>query len=246
MRTKCLPYKFWLNLISSGKPFTFVRYGDGELNAMFWKPRGKGGGRTRNGDGHTLRNKKMHRQMLRSFIQPGDAPNYYRSVWMDDDCQPAERLARNYLPNIMPQDTILYNALAIHFKNIVGENYPYFKMMRNLKMPIIVIGPAHLRNLPKAGVFEYQGFVEVPYRRAYFAQERIIKEALDFPEPCLYTIHAGPPSPIFAYRLWKARGDTCQILDLGSILDGYCGKNTRKFWRRRATPELIKRNLIGE
>jgi hypothetical protein len=57
--------------------------------------------------------------------------------------------------------------------------------------------------------------------------------------------------------LWKERGDSCAILDLGSILDGYCSARyggtvegsapiTRKFWKKRATRELLRRNLTGE
>lgn len=248
---------YWLGKIATGKPFTFVRYGDGELNALFWTSRKKGGGRTRNGDGHSLRIKQMRRQMKKSIQQPGDTPEYYRSVWMNGNCQPVERLAQEHLTSISPVGAIWYNALAIHFANISGNAHPYFKLMRNLDMPLIIIGPKHLRKLPQAGVFAYQGFVEVPYRRAYFAQERIIEEALQFPEPCLYSIHAGPPSPILAYRLWKARGNTCQILDLGSLLDGYVSRRyggpvkggapiTRKFWKKRATKAILRRNLTGK
>jgi hypothetical protein len=139
-----------------------IRYGDGELNGMFWTNRKKGGGRTRNGDGHSLRVKEMREQLLKTVTQPGCAKNYYRSVWMDENCRPVERLAREYLVGMMPKDVILYNALAIHFKNIVGENYPYFQAMRNLKMPIVVIGPEHLKRLNTRGVFNYSGFVQVP------------------------------------------------------------------------------------
>ncbi len=244
IKTKCLPMEYWLGKIATGKPFTFVRYGDGEWNSVVWTSRKKGGGRTKNGDGHTLRNKKMRRQMIKSILRPGNDPNYYRTAWMDGDCQPMEILARRWIPEQASHIT-WYNALAIHFANISGDAFPYFKLMRNLNMPLVIIGPRHLRKLPQAGVFDYQGFVEVPYRRAYFAQERIIQEALEFPEPCLYSIHAGPPSPVFAYRLWKARGNTCQVLDLGSILDGYCGARTRKFWKKRATKQIMRRNLTG-
>ncbi len=193
--------------------------------------------------------------MRRSIIQPGNAPNYYRSLWMDGNCRPMERLARDHLEKITPSGVIWWNALAIHFKNISGQGYPYFQAMRNLKMPIVVIGPAHLRNIGKAGCFDYHGFVEVPAKNAYFARDRIIEEALSFPEPCLYSVHAGPPSPILDWILWKERGDTCIILDLGSILDGYChpkfggpggGRLTRKFWKKRATREILRRNLTGK
>ena len=68
---------------------------------------------------------------------------------------------------------------------------------------------------------------------------------------------AGPPAPAFAWMLWKERGDTATILDLGSILDGYTHERyggpvskgaalTRSFWRKRATMDILKRNLTGK
>jgi hypothetical protein len=255
VKTKCLPYEFWVNLIKKEEPFTFTRYGDGELNAIFWVSRKKGGGRTRNGDGHSLRIKIMRRQLIKSIQQPGLTPNYYRSLWMDGNCRPMERLARDHLGSITPPGMVWYNALAIHFKNIGGQNHAYFKAMRNLKMPIIIIGPKHLRGVDKAGCFDYHGFVEVPSKNAYHACERVIEEALAFPAPCFYSIHAGPPSPVISWVLWKERGDDCIICDLGSILDGYShkrlggpggGRLTRKFWKHRATRRLLRQNLTGK
>jgi hypothetical protein len=87
--------------------------------------------------------------------------------------------------------------------------------------------------------------VQVPYHSAFFDCERIIDEALAFEPPVFYSIHAGPPAPVFAWRLWKERGKTCPIWDLGSILDGFCGAKTRKFWKKRCTPDIIRRNLTG-
>lgn len=253
MRTVCKPYAWWLDLIRKEEPFTFTRFGDGELNGMFWVGRKKGGGRQKNGDGHTLRNPQM-RDELREAAQV-NAPNYYRSLWMDDQCQPMERLARDHLDTLAPHG-VWYNALAIQDKLNAGRGFGYFQAMRKLKMPIVMIGPEHLRNIDKAGCFRYAGFVQIPPRNAYFAKERIIEEALSYcPAPCFYSIHAGPPAPVIAWELWKARGDECIIFDIGSVLDGYChpkfggpggGKLTRKFWKYRATKRLLKRNLRGK
>lgn len=255
LKTECKPYSWWVAKIKSEEPFTLVRYGDGELNAMFWVGRKKGGGRTKNGDGHTLRNKSFRHALRQSVLQPPNGSNYHCSLWMDDNCQPHERLARDHLSRLAP-DVTWYNALAIHFANIEGRNYPYFEAMRGQKRPVVVIGPKHLRAIDRAGCFEYQGFVQVPSKNAFFSRERVIKEALSYPEPCLYSIHAGPPAPVFAWDLWRERGDTCTILDLGSILDGYGhsrfggktggGRLTRKFWKRRATAAILRRNLTGE
>lgn len=255
MITCCKSYDWWIDKIEAEEPWTFVRYGDGELNAMFWTNREHGGGRTKNGDGHTLRNKELRADLRQSILQPGDAPNYYRSLWMDGNCQPKERLALDHLPTLAPSVT-WYNALAIHFANVMGNNYRYFEAMRTQHRPVVVIGPKHLRYISRVGCFEYTGFIEVPYKNSYFVRERVIAEALRYPPNTLYSIHTGPSSPVIAWMLWMERGDTCAALDLGSILDGYVHERyggpvksgaalTRSFWRKRASKELLKRNLEG-
>lgn len=256
MKTSCKPYPYWVEKITNPAPWTFVRIGDGELNGMFWVNRKAGGGRTKNGDGHTLRNKELRHLLRQSVKQPPNDGNYYRSLWMDANCQPMERLAREYLPDLAP-GVSWYNALAIHFANVDGRNYPYFQAMRGQARPVVVIGPKHLRAVDRVGCFDYDGFVEVPYRRAFFARERIVEEALSYPPDTLYSIHAGPPAPVIAWLLWKERGDTATILDLGSILDGYVSARyggpvegsapiTRKFWKKRASESILRRNLTGE
>lgn len=256
MKTIVKRYRWWIAKLESGEPYTFVRYGDGEWNGMIWTNRGSGGGRTKNGDGHTLRNKELRELLRKSVKQPPNDSNYYRSLWLDGRGVPKERLAREHADRLFPGVT-WYNALAIHFANIEGRNYPYFRAMRNQQRPVVVIGPEHLRGIAKRGCFNYDGFVTVPYRKAFFERERIVEQALEYPPNTLYSIHAGPPSPVIAWEIWKERGDTCCALDLGSILDGYVHERyggdvqtgaalTRSFWKKRATPDILERNLRGK
>lgn len=256
MKTVIKPYEWWINKIASEDPFTFCRYGDGELNAIIWTNRGNGGGRTKNGDGHTLRNKQLRTMLRKSIKQPPNDGNYYRSLWLDDSGVPMERLARDHLDRIAPGVT-WYNALAVHFANVEGRNYPYFQAMRNQRRPVVVIGPNHLRAVNVRGCFDYDGFVQVPYHNAFHHRDRIVADALHYPPDTLYSIHAGPPSPVIAWMLWRERGETACVLDLGSILDGYVHVRyggtvesnaalTRSFWQKRATREILERNLTGE
>ncbi len=238
MKTKCLSYEYWVDRIESGEPFTFTRYGDGEYKAIVGK-------KTRNCDGHTLANGQMRRELVKSIVRPR-SERFIRGIWMDKKCRPVKAFGQNYQAwaNKHAGHVTWYDGLIFNFANNEGRNYPFFEVMRNHKLPIVVIGPKHLRRL-KEKCFDYDGFVQVPYRTAYQAKARIIQEALEFEPPVLYSISAGPPAPIFAHELWKARGDSCMILDLGSIFDGYCGKKTRRAWREFITPEIARRNLEG-
>jgi len=138
MKTIRKPYEWWIAKLEREEPWTFVRYGDGEWNAMVWTNRANGGGRTRNGDGHTLRNKEMRSMLRKSIKQPPNDGNYYRSLWLDDNGEPHEKLARDHADNLFPGVT-WYNALAIHFANVEGRNYPYFQAMRNQHRPVVVV-----------------------------------------------------------------------------------------------------------
>jgi len=254
LKTMTRPFQWWVDKIRSERPFTFVRYGDGELNAMFWCGRKKGGGRTKNGDFHTLRSPELRRLLKKSITQPGAAQNYYRSLWLDQNGRPRERLARDHLSTVSPEGVTWWNALAIQAALNAGRGHAFFQAMRGQERPIVLVGPEHLRKVNKAGCFNYAKFVQVPYRRAFFARERIVEDALEVEGPALYSVHAGPASPVIAWMLWKERGDVATVLDLGSILDGYPdkrfggpgqGKMTRSFWKKRATKAIIQRNLHG-
>jgi len=256
MKTCCNPYAWWVKKIEREEPFTLVRIGDGELNGMIWTNRKHGGGRTKNGDGHSLRIKEMRQLLRKSIKQPPNDGNYYRSLWMDGNCRPKERLARDHCDRLFPGVT-WYNALAIHFANVRGYAHPFYTAMRNQRRPVIVVGPPHLRHIDQVGLFDYHAHVEVPYHRAFFARERIVAEALAYPENALYTVHAGPAAPVITWMLWKERGETAAVLDLGSVFDGYVHERyggpvsksaalTRSFWKKRATREILRRNLTGE
>ena len=257
MKTCCKPFSWYVEKVRKGKPWAFLRFGDGELNGMFWTNRKHGGGRTKNGDRHTLRNKNLRRALRRSVTQPPVDAEYYRALWMDANCQPMERLARDFLPKLAP-DVTWYNALAIQAKLNAGQGYPFIKAIRDRSMPLIVIGPDHLRALGEVGVFDYDRFVQVPYRRAFFDRDRILGEAVsavcEAGQPYMITIHAGPASPVITWDLWRAVGETCMIMDLGSVFDGFMSTKfggpikgnkplTRKHWRKRCTQNIVDRNL---
>lgn len=256
MKTIIKPFPWWVGKIEREEPFTLCRYGDGELNAIIWIGRKQGGGRTKNGDGHTLRSKPLRAALRKSIKQPPNESNYYRSLWLDGNGVPKERLAREHCDRLFPGVT-WYNALAIHFANVEGRAYPFFEAMRNQKRPVVVVGPNHLRAIDQRGLFHYDGFVQVPYHNAFFSRERIAEEALQFPADTLYTVHAGPASPVITWMIWKERGETASVLDLGSIFDGYVHTRyggtlekgsalTRSFWKKRATMDILTRNLTGQ
>lgn len=233
-KTRCESYKFWCEKVRKCNPFAFTRYGDGEWTAIT-------GHKMRNCDGHTLGNPKMRKQLINSILNPAPRSTFIRSLWMDKQCQPVEKVARRWIPKHANHIT-WWDGLMFNFANNDGRNFPFINTLRNLKLPIIVIGPQHLRKLNRR-VFDYAGFVQVPYRTAYFSMDRILEEALAFEPPVFYSIHAGPPAPIFTWKLWQQRKDSCVIMDLGSIFDGYCGKKTRRAWREFITPKKARANL---
>ena len=169
MKTKCKPYRWWINRIESCEPLTFTRYGDGEFKAIR-------GTKKNNCDGHYLGNKKMRQELIQSIKQPGNAKNYIRGLWMTKNCQAQRQFGQNWQGWTRTnglQHLVWWDGLMFNFANNDGRNWPFINVMRHLKLPIVVIGPRHLRSLDNE-VFDYAAFVEVPYRQAYSSRDRIL------------------------------------------------------------------------
>ena len=127
-----------------------------------------------------------------------------------------------------------------------GQLYPFVKALREIEIPIVVIGPERLQELdPK--VFPIARHVVIPNKNCWMLREGILKEALINREPALYSITAGPAAKVFAWSLFQRVGQHSWILDLGSLWDVYVGKASRTYHKGMLkNPVIIKRNLTGE
>lgn len=221
-------------MINAHQPFSFVRYGDGEWSAITGDKRR----RTSSGS-HTLIIPQMRQDLRCSVREHHQASNYVMSLRQTAMKPHIRKWINANAPLVAWHDcTVFYKASR------KSQLYPFIEAVRNCGLPIIVVGPPRLRKL-NGPVFKLARFVDIPNRDCYHQKKQILKRVLDFGEPAIITISAGPPAKIMVYELYRRIGDHSTVLDLGSLWDVYCGKRSRQY-HKSMTKETIRRNLRGQ
>lgn len=223
----------YVNMINAKYPFSFVRYGDGEWSAIL------GDRRQRTGSGsHSLTIPQMRQDLRRSIRQCHQVNNYIVALRQTALKPAIKQWIRANAPTIAWHDcTVFYKASR------KGQLYPFIEAIRNCGLPVIVVGPPWLNGLKKAFVIEQ--FVNIPRRDCYHKRGSILKQVLEFGQPALITISAGPAAKAWVWQLYRRIGDHSTILDLGSLWDVYCGKRSRQY-HKSMKKETIRRNLNGQ
>lgn len=225
--------QFYVNLIETDIPFTFIRYGDGEWSAIL------NDGRQRTGSGsHSLKFPGMQRALRQSLQQCPKAKNYVvalRQTAMKSTIN--QWIAQNATGLNWHDCTVFYKASK------KGRLYPFVKALRESRLPKVVVGPPWLRKL-NGPVFKTTAHVEIPPRDCWTKHKEIVGRTLDFGKPAIVLISAGPPAKVFAWEFYQEIGKHSFILDLGTLWDVYCGKKTRQYMRGM-TKDVIRRNLNG-
>lgn len=239
IKTYSPPLKFYTDQIENGSPFSFIRYGDGEWSAIL-------GDRSRTSSGsHTLRLPVLRRDLSDSLTKPRRADNCYYSLRETSINERAGRRGKQ-ASHWLKQNTRKirwHNCTILYQSSRKGQLYPFIRSLRNSPLPVVVVGPKRLRALSPS-VFEFAHFVEIPNRDAYVMKTPIIKRVLEVETPALFLFVAGPAAKALIYKLFKPLGETCTMIDCGSLWDIYVGKKTRQY-HRRMKPETIKRNITG-
>ena len=227
--------QYYVDRLKNGDPFTFIRYGDGEWSAILGDRPVTSSGSQR------LLLPGLHKWMKLSIKRCPNAANYIVAM-RATSLQPA---IRRWLDNNAPAHIRWHDCTVFYKASKKGRLYPFVNAVRNLGVPIAVIGPERLRRLD-GKVFEIEHFIEIPGRNAFVKHNKIIADALKIPTPAFITISAGPAGKVIAHKLYNETGGRHFTFDLGSLWDPYVGKRTRMYHKgmlRR--PAVIKANLEG-
>jgi hypothetical protein len=229
-----------VNLIENSQPFTFIRYGDGEWSAIL------NDRRRRTGSGsHSLKFPGMQIRLRQSLQQCPRVKNYIVALRQTAMKKPINHWIAQNATGLSWHDCTVFYKASKH-----GRLYPFIKALRQSKLPKIVVGPPWMRKL-NGPVFKMAAHVEIPPRDCWLKHKEIVGRVLDFGEPAIIMISAGPPAKVFAWEFYQEIGKHSFILDLGTLWDVYCtrhnGKRIRsRQYMRRMTKETIRRNLHGE
>jgi len=222
---------YYVELLNMGKPFSFVRYGNGEWDGIL----GTHGG-TRSGS-QNLRVPGIRRDLQNSLKHTYDSRRYLLGMQNYMQRRPIWPGAMQWLKVNAP-DLVWHNGDVFHWASSGGKLWPLIQELR--KKPLVFIGPSHLRPISK--LLPYKGFVEVRLPNCYQDKAKIHQAILKQKAPTVFCFSAGPTAKILISELFPLLGKENFLIDFGSLWDVYCGVKSRSY-HKKITPAIIRKNF---
>ena len=234
MKIQKEPLSFYVDLLASGKHYTFARYGDGEWNAI----KGKRGC---NCDKHEYF-PALGKGLKHTLLRPIRDERYLYALQTQTDLThrgDVQTFFREHLDGVK-----VYDSDVFHAASEAGELYPLVSQLN--RMHNCIVGPKSLRCLSGAGLL-YQGFIEIQPTNCFHQRDYIRDKILKYSQlvssrDVVYCFSASMLTEILTYELWPTLGKTNWLIDFGSLWDVYAGTKTRKY-HSRIPPETIKKNV---
>jgi hypothetical protein len=223
------PLSYYVGLLASDKPFSFVRYGDGEWSAIL----GRSGA---NCDGHEYF-PKLGRRLCAALAD--QYPYFYALQYY------GLKLDGRAIADYIRQGRIsvaFHNADIFAFANVLGRLNPFIEALRN--RPVAIVGPAHLKNL--SHVFPVAQFFEVPSRNCFLAADDITNSIREWGmrrDGVVYSFSASMAANVMIHDLYPSLGQMNWLLDLGSLWDIYAGVKSRGWFQSLDLRPAMRRNL---
>ncbi len=217
-------------MIGDGMPFALASYGDGEWQCILGKSgENCDGTKYTNALGSALANSLLHPVgQWCSFFDVVSPIRDEAIAWIERHCPSVHWIAQRP-----------YGRAAE-----IGELAPFLRAIRGRTSPVFIVGPAHIGDLPEGVVGDFV-HITVPPATAWQGVPAIaarLGEELDYEDPgALVLFAAGMASNLLINRLWRRQ---CTMLDVGALLDPYCGVQSRQIYRDPAWQrDMRPRNL---
>lgn len=233
IRIHMTPITTYASRLRENKPFSFVRYGNGEWDGVL-------GTRNRTGSGSQMLNVPGLRQDLQeSLISAPRSESYLLGMQNYMRKRPEWSMVMRWLSVHAPH-LVWHNADVFHWASSRVELWPLIEELR--KKPLVFIGPPFLRKI--ACRLPYVGFVEVRSRNCYQDKVGLRRAILEQPEPAVFCFSAGPTTKPLIHELFPILGEKSFLIDFGSLWDVYCGVKSRSY-HKRITPAKTRINFGG-
>jgi len=224
--------QYYVDRINNAEPFSLVRYGDGEWAAVILQ------NKARNCDLTSLTIPGLVTDLRLSLMNPPLTPNYImalRPATANDVPQ-----VKQWLDTNVPKQIQWHECRVFCHASIKGNLYPLVEALRNLNMPLVFIGPAHLQGLKK--IFPKAQHIIVADVDCYHDKAAIFAQILSIGKPAFFSFSAGPAAKVFIHQLFPTIGNKSFMIDLGSLWSVYCGHKIRSY-HHTLSLDTIQRNL---
>lgn len=211
-----LPAEYYLRRITSNEPFSFSRFGDGEVLCMFHV-----NGFDANTDGSYFSNDLIEpmKQIFRNNY------NYFHCLLrcsFDVQGDLFKKFLEDTCPDMLFYDGEFWQDLSF------GERITEIIDAINVYKPCFV-GGKHIANVKFLNHMSEMSFIETPCINAFQKIETIIDLInMQYKQGCrMFCFCAGFCTKIIIDRLFSFIGHDAFMLDFGSVFDPYCGRLSR-------------------
>lgn len=213
------PLAYYTEQIETGQPFTFQRYGDGDWNCI----------QRRHGFGDidALR-PGLRTSIVNSLTHAYRDERYMMSIYVQNFAIDGLDWLEEHVPNMRWHDEAVFG-----YASRDGQLYPFVKAIRELDVPIVIVGPPMLRAF---NAFNVARFVEVSPVQTSAADtyswndwQRVVRECLEVSGPAFFTFSMGLATKAVIWELFGKIGQQSWLLDVGSLWDVYVGDRSRKY-----------------
>jgi hypothetical protein len=236
---RSLGIKFYAREIRAGRPFTFVRYGEGEWRTICPNMGVKG---------HHIYSEWQERQAqdrLRNTLQSYHAhPRYWPAIWHQRWLAKSGNLTNvktwlgeNGLGGIPWHDGRLWRRATEN-----DQAHIVVMAMKEQELPIVFVGPAKIRGVLKH--FKGASLIETHYTHAYYDIPKIKKAILSIDHPALFSFSVGGTAKIIMHDIFPQIGDESFMIDFGAMWEGLCGKKARVY-QRELDEKRLRKNWTG-
>ena len=230
-----LPLSYYVDKLRNNEPFVFARYGDGEWLTIL------GEYHLRNSNGCSF-TPELSKALSNAIVEHSNIYNVYnKSPDINSSTRENSITDRinNYQYSLLHitrrlqgskiKEYLASNDIAIPWYNgdimlnesLQGNLFPLIEQIREKK--VLYVGNVRLKDLSKAGFFDYSWFVEPPPKNAFEHRQTILnlvlgiieKEDVDF-----IGWSSGLAAKYFINEVYKQFSKVTQI-DFGSLFDGY-------------------------
>jgi hypothetical protein len=229
--------KYYVDLINARKPFSFVRYGEGEIKWMIPALPTKSGY-------PSFKDPAVAAELRATLIRAYVEDNYLPAIqhrWHFAEKGRLGIVEEWFEENVPPRR--YHWAGVFRRATLQGKLYPLVKAIRQSDLPFILVGP--LRIAPLIKTLNAAHHIVTDDRFAYQQIGDLEKRINSFPDPAIISFSCSFAAKTLIWRLFPRRGDKSILIDFGSLWDGYCGLKNRPY-HPKMTKALIRKNLKGK
>ena len=222
----------------SGIPFTYTRYGDGELFLINgWKGKDK----------NHFNSPSLQKELIEGFsindnnYLIGVSAGFEKEPGMVDDIFASFSHAKDLTPiiNKYHKDKVFLNYVTLHYMAIYYpvELYNLFNTLKSRK--VVLIGGKHLNNDHLRKIYGNFKFIETPPKQAYYNIDSFYKNIVKESKESVLILSVGICSKVIQKRLWFDNKVT--TIDIGSLNDWFLGLNSRNWipWAKNNYNNLL-------